>query len=126
MATRAQGKGSRTANGTGRPPRSNNSPKANDEQTELELDLASSGRKRAVSSADGLRKPPKAGSKAGSEVAPTAKAETREKERHARQAEVGQVAAGLGGARHGRRAPKATREKLDEAAQAADARVATK
>jgi len=107
----------------GRAPRSNNSPKESDEQTELELDLSSSGRSRASSSSDDLRSPK---AKGGSEVAPTAKAELREKERHAREAAVGRVAAGLGGNPRDRRGPKATRKNLDQAARAADQRVAGK
>ena len=59
----------------------------------------------------------------GAEVAPTVKAELRERERHRLQREIGVVPAGEGGNLRQQRAPGVTRLSLDAAAQQANHRV---
>jgi hypothetical protein len=56
----------------------------------------------------------------GAEVAPTALAEARERERHERQRKLGVVPAGTDGALRQRRDGTATREQLDAAGEDAD------
>jgi hypothetical protein len=59
----------------------------------------------------------------GSEVAPTKRAEERERERHRAERKMGRMAAGIEENLRDRREPEVTREKLDEAARAADEKV---
>ena len=133
-----------------RPPRMNNVPQEADEQTELEIEMAGSGRNDAVPR-EGLvgahvarREPPIPGAAEGeedaqasgaeeegeeptgpgSDVAPTKRAEERERERHRLERELGRTPAGEQGLVHDRRAPGVSREGLDEAARKADRRVA--
>jgi hypothetical protein len=134
-----------------RPPRASNVPSDKDEQTELELEMSASGRRDAVPreglvGAHGARREAPArdadaGEDAdaeaaeareegdeptgpGSDVAPTKRAEERERERHRLERELGRTPAGEEGLVHDRRAPGVTREDLDEAAREADRRVA--
>jgi NAD(P)-dependent dehydrogenase (short-subunit alcohol dehydrogenase family) len=127
-----------------RPPRVNNVPKEDDEQTELEIELGSSGRghafpreglvgahverrERAARVADA-----EAGQEGreptgpGSDVAPTKRAEERERERHRLERELGRTPAAEEGLIHERRAPGVSREDLDRAAREADRRVASR
>src|SRR4051794_26408625 len=60
----------------------------------------------------------------GADVAPTKKAEMRERERHERQRELGYIPAGQEGRLRQERGPAATREALDRAAAEVDARIA--
>jgi hypothetical protein len=62
----------------------------------------------------------------GSDVAPTEKAARREQERHRREREIGRVAAGTERNLRDRRAGGVTRDKLNEAARAADEKVGKK
>jgi len=62
----------------------------------------------------------------GSEVAPTRKAEERERARHREERKRGRMAAGIGENQRDRREPNVTREDLDEAARAADEEVGVK
>jgi len=103
----------------GRAPRTNNTPQDDDEQTTLENELASSGRSHVKESSDDLRA---RSGKGGSEVAPTAEAEERERERHENEEKVGRFAAGLGDRQKAEVKPEASRDKVYEAAQAADER----
>lgn len=120
-----------------RPPRSNNIPKDDDEQTQLELEMASSGRKDAVPR-EGLvgahterrESAAQAGGEGGleptgpgSDVAPTKLAQDRERERHRLERESGRTPAGEDGLIRDRRAPGTTREALDAAARQADRNV---
>jgi hypothetical protein len=59
----------------------------------------------------------------GSEVAPTRRAEERERERHRAERKLGRMAAGIDENPRDRREPSVTREALEEAAQAADRKV---
>jgi hypothetical protein len=127
-----------------RAPRNNNVPKENDEQTQLEFELASSGRNDAfpregLVGAHAERRAPafqevseevEAESEEGqeptgpgSDVAPTKRAEARERERHRIEREIGHTPAGEEGLVRGRNAPGVSREDLDEAARRADRRV---
>jgi hypothetical protein len=129
-----------------RAPRNNNVPKEDDEQTQLEFELASSGRndafpreglvgahaeRRAPSQEEGLEDEDQAeaGEEGqeptgpGSDVAPTKRAEARERERHRIEREIGHTPAGEEGLIRGRNAPGVSREDLDEAARRADRRV---
>lgn len=60
----------------------------------------------------------------GSDVAPTARAEERERERHRAERKLGRMAAGTDENLRDRREPGVTREALDEAAEAADRKIA--
>ncbi|HVX96821.1 MAG TPA: hypothetical protein VHK47_18035 [Polyangia bacterium] len=128
-----------------RAPRNNNVPKEDDEQTQLELELASSGRndafpreglvgahseRRAPSAEEGRQDDREAEGEEGqeptgpgSDVAPTKRAEARERERHRIEREIGHTPAGEEGLIRGRNAPGVSREDLDEAARRADRRV---
>jgi hypothetical protein len=59
----------------------------------------------------------------GAEVAPTKRAEERERVRHREERKRGRMAAGIGENLRDRREPGVTREVLDEAARAADEQV---
>ena len=117
--------------------RTSNLPVDDDEQTQIEAELASSGRSDATPK-EGLvgahharrepshetieasqRSPTDEPIGGGSEVAPTEKAEVSERERHRLQREIGVVPAGEDGNLRQRRAPSATREALDAAARQA-------
>jgi hypothetical protein len=56
----------------------------------------------------------------GADVAPTPKAETRERTRHREERKRGRLAAGTGENQRDRREPGVTRQDLDEAARIAD------
>lgn len=121
--------------------RTSNIPIDDDEQTQLEAELASSGRsdiapREGLVGAHRVRRQPTPETiersqhapgdepiGGGSEVAPTEKAELRERERHRLQREVGVVPAGEDGNLRQRRGPQATRESLDAAAREANHRV---
>jgi len=126
--------------------RSNNTPSEDDEQTETERDMASSGRSR-VAPHEGLvgaqtqRRQTEAGAElgpgeedpenpgveplgAGADVAPTERAARREQERHRLEREMGRTPAGEGGKTRDERTSEVTRERLEEAARAADRKVA--
>lgn len=60
----------------------------------------------------------------GSDVAPTKRAEEREKERHRLERELGRTPAAEGGHIRDRRSAEVTREQLDEAGRKADEKVA--
>lgn len=60
----------------------------------------------------------------GSEVAPTRRAEARERERHRAERKLGRMAAGIDENLRDRREPAVTRPALDGAARAADRKVA--
>jgi hypothetical protein len=129
---------------TTRSRRDNNVPKDDDEQTQLEAELASSGRhdafpreglvgatseRRASESSeaeleaeDGEEGQEPTGP--GADVAPTKRAEARERERHRIERDLGHTPAGEERQIHGRNAPGVRREALDEAARQADRRVA--
>jgi hypothetical protein len=59
----------------------------------------------------------------GSDVAPTARAEERERERHRAERKLGRMAAGLEENLRDRREPQVTRDALDQAARAADEKI---
>ncbi len=120
--------------------RTSNLPLDDDVQTQIEAELASSGRsdttpKEGLVGAHLARREPSHESTesielgqgspndepigAGFEVAPTEKAEVSEHERHRLQRELGVVPAGGDGNLRQRRAPTATREALDAAARTA-------
>jgi len=117
--------------------RTSNLPVDDDQQTQIEAELASSGRSDVVPR-EGLvgafsvrRQPisdvePSQGSRAdepigpGAEVAPTEKATVRERERHRLQRAAGVVPAGEDGNLRQRRAPGVTRSALDAAAHQAN------
>ena len=120
--------------------RTSNIPIDDDEQSQIEAELASSGRSSVVpreglvgahlvrmQASGALERSQHSRADepigAGSEVAPTEKAELRERERHRLQAEVGVVPAGEDGNLRQRRAPSVTRESLDAAASKANDRV---
>jgi len=134
-----------------RPPRVNNVPQEDDEQTRLELEMAASGRNDAVPreglvGAHTARREPLTATEGegtgdeeeqmaageegaeptgpGSDVAPTRRAEERERERHRLERELGRTPAGEEGLIHGRSASGVSREDLDEAARKADRYVA--
>jgi hypothetical protein len=120
-----------------RAPRTSNTPQENDEQTQLEVEMASSGRsdvvpRQGLVGAHTARLEPDSATSdeegdeptgAGSDVAPTRLAEQRERERHRLERERGRVPAGEGGAIHEKRSPNVTREDLDEVQREADRRV---
>jgi hypothetical protein len=133
-----------------RPPRVSNVPQEDDEQTQLELEMAASGRgdvvpreglvgahtarreplSRGLTEGEELEEQTAAGEEGaeptgpGSDVAPTKRAEERERERHRLERELGRTPAGEDGLIHDRRAPGISREHLDEAARQADRYVA--
>jgi len=120
--------------------RTNNLPVDDDPQTEIEAELASSGRTDVVPK-EGLigahwvrrqpigelersqRSPADEPIGTGAQVAPTEKAEVRERERHRLQRQAGVVSAGEDGNLRQRRAPGVTRAALDAAASRANHRV---
>jgi hypothetical protein len=120
--------------------RTNNVPVDDDEQTQIEVELASSGRSETVPK-QGLVGAHRGRGQArgslerdqptpahepignGSEVAPTEKAAARERERHRLQRAVGVVPAGEDGNRRQLRAAGVKRRALDAAAREADRRV---
>lgn len=98
-----------------------------DPQTDLEEQLTSSGNTGLLPKLGGTRarggrgsRTPAGGPSRGSAVAPTKKAEVRERARHRLQRAEDVVPAGEGGNRRQRRGPKATRASLDAAARKAD------
>jgi hypothetical protein len=117
---------------------SNNLPLDDDEQTQIEAELASSGRsdvvpREGLAGAHRVRRQPSHGTMErsqrsiidepigdGAEVAPTEKAALRERERHRLQRDLGVVPAGEDGNRRQRRAPGVTRDALDAAARRAN------
>ncbi len=118
--------------------RTSNLPVDNDEQTQIEAELVSSGRSDGVPR-EGLfgahrarreamhataeeSEPPRTEEPLGmgAEVAPTAEAELHERLRHRLQREIGVIPAGEAGNLRQLRAPTATRETLDAAAHQAD------
>ena len=122
-----------------RPTRMSNVPPDDDDQTRVELEMAGSGRTdvrphEGLAGAHNVRRQPRGAlerdqrsyddepTSTGSEVAPTRVAEVRERERHRLQREQGVVPAGEDGNLRQRRAPRATRQSLDDAARAADRR----
>jgi hypothetical protein len=129
-----------------RPLRATHAAGEKDEQTQLELEMAASGRRDAVPreglvGAHAARREGPPGdadegadteaseegdepSGQGADVAPTKRAEERERERHRLERELGRTPAGEEGLVHDRRAPGVSREGLDEAAREADRRVA--
>lgn len=128
-----------------RAPRMNNIPAENevDDTTDLEVQMAASGRKGLVppeglvgahterretegsdEDEEGSRIDEPFGG--GAEVAPTKKAEVRERARHALQREQGVVPAGTEGNPRQRRPDGADREALDAAADMADGVVSNK
>jgi hypothetical protein len=62
----------------------------------------------------------------GAEVAPTERAEERERVRHREERKRGRTAAGVGNNQRGHSKPEVTREDLEEAAQIADRTVSPK
>jgi hypothetical protein len=118
--------------------RTSNVPVDDDEQTQIEAELVSSGRSDVVPR-EGLFGAHRARREAihataedseplrteeplgmGAEVAPTAEAELHERLRHRLQREIGVIPAGEAGNLRQLRAPTATRASLDAAAQRAD------
>jgi hypothetical protein len=120
-----------------RAPRTRSTPQEADEQTELEVFMASSGRSEVVPphglvGAHTARLEPDSDASdeegdeptaAGSDVAPTRLAGQRERERHRLERERGRTPAGEGGAIHERRSPNVTREDMEEVQREADRRV---
>jgi hypothetical protein len=121
--------------------RTSNLPVDDDPQTQIEAELASSGRSDVVpkeglvgahwvrrqpigESERGQRSPSDEPLGAGSQVAPTEKATVRERERHRLQRAAGVVPAGEDGNLRQRRAPGVTRSALDAAAREANHRPA--
>src|SRR4051812_9344379 len=115
-----------------RAPRMNNLPTDDDETTEVETELAGSGRGGGTPreglvgaheerrQGEGEREADEPSSRepvgGGADVAPTRRAEERERKRHRLQREQGVVPAGTEGNPRQQRAPGADRESLDEAA----------
>jgi hypothetical protein len=120
-----------------RAPRTKSTPRDSDVQTELEVELASSGRSEAVPrqglvgahtarlepepklDEDQAEQPPGP----GSDVAPTRLAERRERERHFLERQRGRTSAGQGGALRETRRPGVTRSDLDQAHDEADRKI---
>ena len=117
--------------------RTSNLPVDDDEQTQIEAELASSGRHDIVPREGlvgahrvrrqpigdiepGQRSPSDEPLGAGAEVAPTEKATVRERERHRLQRAAGVVPAGEDGNLRQQRAPGVTRSALDAAADEAN------
>jgi len=105
----------------------NNLPLESDLETQIEADLAGSGRTgmappEALIGARRVRRAPSnaEGTSAGAAVAPTEKAELRERERHRLQELAGVVPASQQGNLRQRRAPTTSRAALDAAARNAD------
>jgi hypothetical protein len=114
----------------------NNLPTDDDDTTEVETELAGSGRTGVAPreglvgahderrEAEGERDEDEPASRepvgAGADVAPTRRAEERERTRHRLQREQGVVPAGTEGNPRQQRAPGASREDLDEAGREAD------
>ena len=105
----------------------NNLPLDGDLETQIEADLAGSGRTgmappEAIIGARRVRRAPSnaEGTSAGAAVAPTEKAELRERERHRLQELAGVVPASQQGNLRQRRAPTTSRAALDAAARNAD------
>jgi hypothetical protein len=112
-------------------------PPGNDQQTQIEAELVSSGRSGAVPrerlfgphegrlEATAARNRREHGDTdqpigPGADVAPTKLAQARERERHRLERELGRTPAGEDGTVRGRRAPGVTRDALREAAAQAD------
>lgn len=120
-----------------RAPRTKNSPRENDEQTEIEMEMASSGRSDIVphqglvgAHTGRLEPASQMGEEEGgeptgpgSDVAPTKLAEERERERHRLERERGRTPAAENGSIHEQRSASVTREDMDEAQREADRRV---
>jgi hypothetical protein len=120
-----------------RAPRTRNTPQEGDEQTQLEVEMASSGRSDVVprqglvgahtarleSDGDASDEEGDEPTGAGADVAPTRLAEQRERERHRLERDLGRTPAGEGGSIHETRSPNVTREDLDEVQREADRRV---
>jgi hypothetical protein len=105
----------------------NNLPRESDLETQIEADLAGSGRtgmappEATIGARHGRRSQSSAeGTGGGAAVAPTEKAEVRERERHRLQALQGVIPAGQQGNLKQRRAPKVSRRALEAAARQAD------
>jgi hypothetical protein len=121
----------------GRTARTKSTPRESDDQTELEAELASSGRSDQVPrqglvgahtarlepepKLDDDRAEPPTGR--GSDVAPSRLAEQRERERHFLERQRGRSAAGEGGSLRERRRPNVTRNDLVQAQREADRKV---
>jgi hypothetical protein len=123
-----------------RAPRTSNTPADDDAQTQLEIEMASSGRsdvvpRQGLVGAHTARVEPVPSDEVepgeeggeptgpGSDVAPTKLAEERERQRHRLERELGRTPAAEGGSIRERRGPDVTREALDEAQREADRRV---
>jgi hypothetical protein len=132
-----------------RPPRANNTPRDDDAQSELELEMDASGRHNLVpheglvgahltrvaptsaAAGDGgdedqLQDPSPEGEEPaypGSDVAPTKLAEERERERHRLERALGRTPAGEDGQIRDQRTANVTRQALDQAAREADRKV---
>jgi hypothetical protein len=115
--------------------RVSNVPQDDDVQAELELELAASGRGAAVPR-EGLvgahagRRAPSTGAERqqeptgpGADVAPTKRAEDRERERHRLERALGRTPAGEDGLIRDQRGKNVSRAHLDEAARRADRHV---
>ena len=109
-----------------RPKQTSDRPPIGDPGTDVEAELAGSGRtgeaprERLGGARRARRSRSDAEMSGGSAVAPTAKAEARERQRHRLQRKAGVVPAGESGNRRQRRGPEATRARLDAAARKAD------
>jgi hypothetical protein len=113
--------------------RTSNVPMDDDPQTQIEVELVSSGRsdivpREGLVGAQRVRRLPSGDGEqpiwyGGAEVAPTNKAMEREHERHELQREIGVIPAGEEGNLRQRRAPSVTRGSLDAAALEATHRV---
>jgi hypothetical protein len=115
----------------------NNTPGEEDEQTQIEVEMAASGRsdivpregligahtERRMHSTDQTEDEGGEPTGPGSDVAPTKLALEREQERHRLEREAGRIPAGEDGRISGYQAEGVTREKLDEIAREADRRV---
>lgn len=120
-----------------REPRTRNTPQDDDEQTRLEVEMASSGRSDIVprqglvgAHTDRLEPRVEMGADEGDEptgpgadVAPTRLAEERERERHRLERALGRTPAGEGGRIRDTREPGVTRDGLDAAQREADRRI---
>jgi hypothetical protein len=130
MKARARKRPERTDPGPGgkrtRPQRMNNLPRERDLTTQIEADMAGSGRtgmtppEATIGPRRGRRIRSRRDGIPGAAVAPTKKAEVRERQRHRLQKAEGVVAASEEGNRKQRRSSKASRAALDAAARKAD------
>jgi len=130
MKARARKKPERADPGPGgkrtRRQRMNNLPREADLQTQLEASMAGSGRSRMtppepiIGGRRTRRSRSRGGGVPGAAVAPTKKAEVRERERHRLQKKEGVVAASEEGNLRQRRTSNASRSALDAAARKAD------